>query len=286
MIAPARLAAYEVLRAVGSGRADLGSALARQRSRLSDERDRALAGEIATGTLRWQGAYDHVVAAFASRPLKKLDAEVLDILRMTMFQLLQLERIPASAAVKEAVKIPVIVTGRIADMDLAESIVAENKADIVGMVRALIAEQRNWQVRDDCVLALFSFQKFVMYKDLEAHGAAMQRHELVRRLVARDQAALPVLPAEVQALVLDRDFAPEGHDAFRPTDKLIQEILDFESQPESGLNGHLLLLHLGSARKDHFYTQLGTLIDQLQSRGYSMVRIDELLGEDRAGVVR
>jgi 16S rRNA (cytosine967-C5)-methyltransferase len=103
VIAPARLAAYEVLRAVGSGRADLGSALARQRSRLSDERDRALAGEIATGTLRWQGACDHVVAAFASRPLKKLDAEVLDILRMTMFQLLQLERIPASAAVKDAV---------------------------------------------------------------------------------------------------------------------------------------------------------------------------------------
>ena len=35
---------------------------------VSDERDRALAGEIATGTLRWQGAFDHVIAAFAARP--------------------------------------------------------------------------------------------------------------------------------------------------------------------------------------------------------------------------
>jgi 16S rRNA (cytosine967-C5)-methyltransferase len=103
VIAPARLAAYEVLRAVASGGADLGSALARQRSRLADERDRALAGEIATGTLRWQAAYDHLIAAFANRPLKKLDGEVVDILRLTMFQLLQLERIPASAAVKDAV---------------------------------------------------------------------------------------------------------------------------------------------------------------------------------------
>jgi len=52
MIASARLAAYDVLRAVNSGRSDLPSALARVRPRLTDERDRALAGEIATGTLR------------------------------------------------------------------------------------------------------------------------------------------------------------------------------------------------------------------------------------------
>ena len=79
MIAPARLAAYEVLRAVASGRTDLGAALSRQRARLDDERDRALAGEIATGTLRWQGAYDHVIAAFSNRPLRKLDPEILDM---------------------------------------------------------------------------------------------------------------------------------------------------------------------------------------------------------------
>ena len=103
MIAPARLAAFEVLRAVGTGRVDLGSALARARAALKDERDRALAGEIATGTLRWQGAFDHVIAAFANRPLRKLDPEVLDILRLTLFQLLHLDRIPASAAVKDAV---------------------------------------------------------------------------------------------------------------------------------------------------------------------------------------
>lgn len=103
MIAPARQAAYDVLRAVSSGRADLPTALARARTRLSDDRDRALAGEIATGTLRWQGAFDHVIAAFAKRPPAKLDSEVLDILRMTAFQILHLDRIPASAAVNDAV---------------------------------------------------------------------------------------------------------------------------------------------------------------------------------------
>ena len=105
MIAPARQAAYDVLRAVNSGRADLPAALARVRGSLSDERDRALAGEIATGTLRWQGAVDAVIAAFIKRPVAKLDPEVLDVLRMTAFQLLHLDRIPASAAVNDAVNL-------------------------------------------------------------------------------------------------------------------------------------------------------------------------------------
>ena len=105
MIAPARLAAYEVLRAVGAGRADLPAALARSRADLTDERDRALAGEIATGTIRWQGAFDTIVAAYAARPVARLDPEVVDILRLTLFQLLHLDRVPASAAVNDAVQL-------------------------------------------------------------------------------------------------------------------------------------------------------------------------------------
>ena len=103
MIAPARLAAFNVLRAVGTRRADLPSALAAARSGLHDERDRALTAEIAAGTLRWQGMFDHVIAEYARRPVERLDPEVLDILRLTMFQLLHLDRVPASAAVNDAV---------------------------------------------------------------------------------------------------------------------------------------------------------------------------------------
>jgi 16S rRNA (cytosine967-C5)-methyltransferase len=99
------VAAYEVLRTVNGGRADLPNALARARAGLADERDRALAGEIATGTLRWQAAFDYVVEQFARRPAAKLDPEVLDILRLTMFQMLHLDRVPASAAVNDAVNL-------------------------------------------------------------------------------------------------------------------------------------------------------------------------------------
>jgi 16S rRNA (cytosine967-C5)-methyltransferase len=105
MISPARIGAYEILRGVNDSHIDLPTALARVRPNLRDERDRALAGEIATGTLRWQGAFDHVIAAFARRPIDRLDPEIVDILRMTLFQLLHLTRVPASAAVDDAVNL-------------------------------------------------------------------------------------------------------------------------------------------------------------------------------------
>ena len=105
MTAPARVAAYHALLAVENSRADLPHALARTRRGLNDERDRALAGEIATGTLRWQGAFDAVISRLASRPVERLDREVLVILRLTIFQLLHLHRVPASAAVNDAVSL-------------------------------------------------------------------------------------------------------------------------------------------------------------------------------------
>ena len=49
MIAPARVAAYETLSAVSAGNADLPTAIAFARDNLRDDRDRALAAEIATG---------------------------------------------------------------------------------------------------------------------------------------------------------------------------------------------------------------------------------------------
>ena len=106
MIAPARVAAYEVLRAVVDAAAPTCRTRWRAPARgLPDERDRALAGEIATGTLRWQGAFDHVIAELSRRPVAQLDPEVLDILRIAIFQLLHLDRVPASAAVNDAVNL-------------------------------------------------------------------------------------------------------------------------------------------------------------------------------------
>src|SRR5262249_14423919 len=87
MIAAARVAAFDVLEAVSSGRADLPTALAHARGRLSDNRDRALCAEIATGVERHRAALDYLIATFARRRIERLDAEVLAVLRLSAYQL-------------------------------------------------------------------------------------------------------------------------------------------------------------------------------------------------------
>lgn len=103
--APARRAAYRALRAVTSGRSDLPDALAHAREQLSDARDQGLAAAAVAGTLRWMGALDAVIEAFGRRPLSRLDPEVLDVLRLGAFQLLHLQRVPASAVIADAVEL-------------------------------------------------------------------------------------------------------------------------------------------------------------------------------------
>ena len=105
MIAPARIAAYEVLRRVTTGRSDLPTALSSVRESLKDDRDRALATDIAVGTVRWRATLDHLIAQGAKRALDRLDDEVVDILRISVYQLLHLTRVPASAVVDDAVSL-------------------------------------------------------------------------------------------------------------------------------------------------------------------------------------
>jgi 16S rRNA (cytosine967-C5)-methyltransferase len=103
MISPARIAALEALRAVANSKSDLPAAVAAVRPGLLDERDRGLATELVTGTLRWQNELDFLISRFAERPLEKMDADVLHILRLGAYQILHLDRVPAAAAVNDAV---------------------------------------------------------------------------------------------------------------------------------------------------------------------------------------
>jgi len=103
MPAPARLVTLRVLRALRGRGGDLASVLERERRSLPDARDRALVTEIAIGAVRWRAALDHVIAWAGERRIDEFDAAVLDILRISAFQLLHLDRVPAAAAVDDAV---------------------------------------------------------------------------------------------------------------------------------------------------------------------------------------
>ena len=105
MIAPARRTAVDAVRDIEDSPLDLGEAIARARQGLTDERDRALLLEIVTGTLRMRAALDYQIAQRTNRPLQKLDAAVLRILRAAAFQLIYLSRLPASAVINDSVEL-------------------------------------------------------------------------------------------------------------------------------------------------------------------------------------
>ena len=66
-------------------------------------RDRALFSAIVYGVLRWRGRLDYLINYFSNTPIRKIDPAVLNILRLGLFQIIYLDRIPDSAAVNTAV---------------------------------------------------------------------------------------------------------------------------------------------------------------------------------------
>ena len=105
MTSPARSAAFYAFRSVTQKRASLPQALNKARHNLSDKRDRSLTADIVTGTLRWQGMLDHVIQECAHRPNSKLDSRILDLLRISAYQIFRQDRVPIAAIVNDAVNL-------------------------------------------------------------------------------------------------------------------------------------------------------------------------------------
>jgi 16S rRNA (cytosine967-C5)-methyltransferase len=108
---PARLVAFEVLRAVAAEDAYANLVLpARIRHHGLDKRDAGFATELSYGALRGQGTYDSVLARCVDRPLDQLDPAILDALRIGTHQLLAM-RVPAHAALDQTVGLARAVIG-------------------------------------------------------------------------------------------------------------------------------------------------------------------------------
>ena len=100
----ARGVALEILTRVEAGGAYADILLDRELKGLG-EADRALATELVYGVLRWQIKIDWIIDCFSKIKTKKLEHRVLCALRMGVYQLLFLTRIPPQAAVSETVEL-------------------------------------------------------------------------------------------------------------------------------------------------------------------------------------
>jgi 16S rRNA (cytosine967-C5)-methyltransferase len=102
MPAASRVAAFDILLKVESG--GYASDLLMSHSTTLDSRDAGLASEIVFGVLRYRAQLDYLIGHYSGR-LRKLDPEVRIALRMAVYQLRYLERIPPHAAVAESVEL-------------------------------------------------------------------------------------------------------------------------------------------------------------------------------------
>src|SRR5204863_8098438 len=82
-----------------------------------------------TGVQRWRAALDHLIVTFSKRTLNRLDPEIVEILRLSAYQLLHLTRVPAAAVVDDAV-------------DLARRAGKKSAAGFVNAILRTLSRQR------------------------------------------------------------------------------------------------------------------------------------------------
>jgi 16S rRNA (cytosine967-C5)-methyltransferase len=104
-VSPARSAAFDILIRV-ERESSYASELLHSRTyeRLAAV-DHSLATELVMGVLRWRSLLDSRIAGTSAQPLSKLDLEILTALRLAVYQLGWLNRVPARAAINESVEL-------------------------------------------------------------------------------------------------------------------------------------------------------------------------------------
>ncbi len=104
-ISQGRTIAFDVLLRVVKQNAYADDALRGELDKTVKAEDAGLATELVLGVLRWQRLLDFVIDRFLKKPADVADAEVRIALRLGIYQLMFLDRVPAHAAVHESVEL-------------------------------------------------------------------------------------------------------------------------------------------------------------------------------------
>ena len=102
-VSPARRLAYRVLRRLEHG-TEFGADLLRAAPETLSDADRHLATELVLGVTRRRAQLDDVIARLSGHRLSYFDPEIVTILRLAVYQICFLERVPKPAVVNESVE--------------------------------------------------------------------------------------------------------------------------------------------------------------------------------------
>ena len=103
----ARKTALYILNSLDKGNKTLDSILETfsDKTDLLSKRDRSLLNALVYGVIRWRGRLDHIIDYLSNIPVTRIDPKVLNIIRIGLFQIMYLSRIPVPATVNTSVEL-------------------------------------------------------------------------------------------------------------------------------------------------------------------------------------
>jgi 16S rRNA (cytosine967-C5)-methyltransferase len=173
-ISPARRVMFDALKIVAEG--GYASDTLRDLTGRLERRDAGLASQIVFGCLRYQAQLDFLIQRYSGRKVEQLDLEVAIVLRSAIFQLRYLERIPAHAAVDEAVEL-----------------VKQHKRAAVGLTNAVLRKVTREPVRWPDRATEVSCPAWLL-KRWEKHFGAAAAEGIARAALREPEAYIRVRP--------------------------------------------------------------------------------------------
>jgi 16S rRNA (cytosine967-C5)-methyltransferase len=211
-ISPGRKIAYEVLHRVEAEGAYASDLLHVELARNVKPRDAALATELTLGVLRWRRLLDFLLGRHLKKPVDKLDLPVALSLRLGLYQLRFLERIPARAAVSES----------------AELVKRARKSSAASLVNAVLRRAAEDAKKPTAELLLAELTRAERLAILHSHPLWIVERWLSRLGESRTIALLEAnnrTPRLAASLNADQVFTPEGSAVLAPAESKLDDIL-------------------------------------------------------------
>ena len=140
MISPAREVCYQIMKLIEIERLNCDDALNSPIMQGLEIRDRHLVTEIVYGSLRWQATLDYILAGVATRPWNQIPSGAKILLRISLYQLWQMDRIPDHAVVNDAV-------------ELAKNELGRGISRYINAVLRRLARERPWENQNEFLRA-------------------------------------------------------------------------------------------------------------------------------------
>ena len=160
-MADTRGKAYRILKKIFEDKAYSSRALDSQlRESELDSRDKAFVTNIVYGVLTNLKYLDYQIEAYSKNGIKKISQNVLNILRLSIYQIKFMDKVPESAAVNEGVK-------------LAKKVANRSAGFVNAILRSYLREGEKLPPQDDEIKYLsvkYSFQEYMVLMWLKRFG--------------------------------------------------------------------------------------------------------------------